>query len=385
MTSSDCPTRFRLPVGVAIGLIASAAVLAVYNGQRGGTVEVQNGPLLSDCHGTIRLLVIQYVAAAAEIAAPAYADFLGKLPPDVTVHVVCPGRKDFDDLIGRLGDIECQLSPVLVDHPMTCWSRDRWLALGPSADNGSTLLLSPRAEMNAEIWPARRGDQQIGGELAAALSGKVVSKRSDLYFDGGDFVADERTVFVTPAVLLRNLQQTVSTREELIESLSKTLKREVVLLRDAPDHHAGMYMMAVGDRTVLVGDPGAAREILDRSRGRHDQQLCPGVEPDFSDAMLERFEAVAAQCRAAGYRVVRVPIIPGDDGRTYITYLNVILDEHNGHRVVYMPTFSSHSELNRVAKEVWTKLGYEVRSINCDACFPHFGSLRCLVSVLSRD
>ena len=274
MTSSNLPTRFRIPLGVALGLIASAAVLAIYDGWHGDMAEVQNGPLLSDCRGTIRSLAIQYVAEAAEIAAPTYADFLGKLPSDVTVHVICPGRKDFDDLIGRLGNVECKLSPVLVDHPMTCWSRDRWLSLGPSPGDGSTLLLSPRAEANAEVWPARRGDERIAGELAVALPGKVFSRRSDLYFDGGDFVADERTVFVTPGVLLRNLQQTVRTREELIESLSKTLKREVVLLKNAPDHHAGMYMMAVGNRTVLVGDPAAAREILDRSRGRHDGPLC---------------------------------------------------------------------------------------------------------------
>ena len=84
------------------------------------------------------------------------------------------------------------------------------------------------------------------------------------------------------------------------------------------------------------------------------------------------------------YRVVRVPIAPGRDGRTYLTYLNAILDHRDGRRIVYMPVFSQAEALNLAAQRAWSNLGYEVRPVNCDACHPHFGSLRCLVNVLSR-
>ena len=42
---------------------------------------------------------------------------------------------------------------------------------------------------------------------------------------------------------------------------------------------------------------------------------CSGGGPDFSDGTVAKFNAVAEQCRAAGYRVVRIPVVPGiNDG-----------------------------------------------------------------------
>ena len=105
---------------------------------------------------------------------------------------------------------------------------------------------------------------------------------------------------------------------------------------------------------------------------------------DFTDATIARFEAVADQCQAAGYRVVRILTVPGRDGRTYLTYLNAILDDRDGRRIVYMPVFSQAEALNLATHEIWSNIGYEVRPVNCDACHPHFGSLRCLVNVLRR-
>jgi len=376
---------YRLPLGVAIGLIAAAAVLSFFDGTGGAMPgSDRSGELLSDCDGTIRELAIQYTVEAAPIVATVYADFLGQLPADVTVHVICPGRADFDDLTARLGPTACKLSPVIVDHPITCWSRDRWLALRPVDNTERTVLLHPRAEMAAEIWPQRQGDQRVAINLAAALGTDVGSRRSELYFDGGDFVADDQTVFVTPAVLLRNFQQTVHTRDELLETLADTLGRKIVLLDEAPDHHAGMFMMPVGNRTVLVGDPAAAEKILAGAKEIDASKLCPPEGPDFSAATIARFDAVARQCEAAGYRVRRIPVVPGANRRTYVTYLNVILDQRDGRRIVYLPVYTGAEPLNRSAIAIWEELGYEVRPVDCTDCHIHFGSLRCLVNVVDR-
>jgi N-dimethylarginine dimethylaminohydrolase len=374
-----------MALGVLLGLAVSAALLSVFDGLgSGSSATALRGPVLSDCDGPLRELAIHYVSAAAEVAGPTYCDFLRQLPAGVTVHVVCPDRAAFDELCSRVGAVQCVLSPVVVGHPITVWSRDRWLALAPAGEGDATTLLCPRGELGTEVWPARAGDQRVAADLAAALHRDVTSVRSELYFDGGDFVADDQTVFVTPAVLLRNLQQTMQTREELIEQLSALLKRRVVLLRDAPDHHAGMYMMPVGNRTVLVGDPAAAQRLLAESGDEGLASLCPKQGPDFTEATRAKFEAVAEQCRAAGYRVIRIPTVPGRDGRTYVTYVNAILDQRKGSRTVYMPAYGRAEVLNRAAAEVWSRLGYEVRSVNCDACSPHFGSLHCLVNVVRR-
>jgi N-dimethylarginine dimethylaminohydrolase len=370
-------------LGVLLGLAASMGLLSI---DRGSAIRPPHpaGPLLADCDGTLRQAVIHYTPESADVVLPTYRAFLRQLPADVTVQVVCPDRPAYDDLLARIGAVDCRLAPVIVGHPITAWSRDRWLALGANGGQPA-VLLCPRNEDGAAVWPAREGDERVAGDLAAALGSSVGWRSSDLYFDGGDFAADGETAFIRPAVLFRNLQRTVETRQELLDHLAATLKRRIVLLDDAPDHHVAMYLMPIGNRTLLVGDPRLAERLLAGSpaKGAVDSYLPGG--PDFSQATAARFDAVAEQCRAAGYRVVRIPVVPGVDGRTYITYVNAILDQRDGRRLVYMPTFGPADVLNRAAAAVWAGQGFEVRAVDCTAASRHFGALHCLVNVLNRD
>ena len=371
-----------------LGLAAAVALTAAVGPETPDKVSALpvHGPALPDCEGAIRELVIQYVPEAARIVETAYRDFLGQLPKDVTVFVVCTGRAAFDDLRARVGRVACRLMPVCTGHAMTCWSRDRWLAFAPKCPNGPTLLLSPQEETGAAVWPQRKGDHQVADDIAAALRGRVVSHRSTLGFDGGDFVADGEAVFVTPEVARRNVGISVASSDRLRRALSAVLQRKVVLLRESPPYHAGMFMMLAGGRTAVVGDPFLARRLLLRATAEPGAAAsCPLESPDFSDETQRRFDAVAAQCAAEGYRVVRIPVVPATDGRTYLTYLNVILDQRAGTRTVYMPIYRGTETLNRAAAVVWQALGYEVRRVDCTETYIHFGSLRCLVNVLRRS
>ena len=339
------------------------------------------GPVLSDCDGRLEQVVIHYVTEAAPVVTRTYREFLGDLGPGVTVHVVCPDAAAFDELRRAVGPVACTLRPVATGHAMTTWSRDRWLALAPPPDGGAATLLSPRAEKAAQIWPAREGDRKTGRDLADALGSEhVVAVKSGLLFDGGDFVADERCVFVTPSVAERNIQHTVDDREELIRELRNRLGKRIVLLDEAPPYHAGMFMMTAGDGVVIVGDPSLGAQTLGRA-------LPAGIMPPGTDETAETqrlFDAVARRCREEGYRVVRIPTVTGLDGRTYLTYLNVILDRRDGRRVVHMPVFRGVESLNAAAADVWRSAGWEVHPVDCTATYVHFGSLRCLVNVLTR-
>jgi hypothetical protein len=255
---------------------------------------------------------------------------------------------------------------------------------------GATTLWSPRGEAGNEIWPARAGDERVGRDIAAALAPSVLARRSGLYFDGGDFLADSDTVFLMPRLLQRNLQQTVCSREEFLGIMSRELKRRIILLDEAPDHHAGMFMASVGSKTMLVGDPSLAREFIPAETSR-DNQAAPNefmglpVGPDFTPQTQHLFDAVAHQCEAAGYRVVRIPVLPAHDGRTYLTYVNVLMDQQASRRLVYLPFYRGVEPLNAAAREVWESLGYEIRPVDCTAAYRHFGCLHCLVNVLSRS
>jgi N-dimethylarginine dimethylaminohydrolase len=211
-----------------------------------------------------------------------------------------------------------------------------------------------------------------------------------LYFDGGDFLSDNDNVFVAPRVLQRNLQRTVGGREEFLSALASQVKRRVILLDEAPDHHAGMFMASLGEHLMLVGDPRLGRRLWPapsqaESAAKNDEFMHLPGGPDFTAATQHLFDAVADQCAAAGYRVVRVPVVPAQDGRTYLTYVNVLLDRAGDRRIVYLPYYRGAETLNAAARAVWEKLGFEVRPVDCTATYRHFGCLHCLVNVLKRS
>jgi 8-oxo-dGTP pyrophosphatase MutT (NUDIX family) len=372
--------RWQTLLGVLIGLLAGGAILGFGSG--GVRKPPPSGPVLSESDGHLSELVIQYEPRSRQIVAAAYRDFLGALEADVTVQVVCPSRAAFVELSAAVGPVKCRLCPILVNHPMTTWSRDRWLALAPATATAPITLLTPHREEGDSIWPQRAGDERVGMDIAAALAPDVSTRRSDLYFDGGDFLVDTHNVFVMPRILAHNVQHTVYHREELLGVLAADLKRHVILLDEAPDHHAGMYVASVGGKTMVVGDPSLGSKFVPVGSTNGFMNLPGG--PDFSTTTQHLFDAVARQCAAVGYRVVRVPTIPAHDGKTYLTYVNVILDQQGERRIVYLPYYRGAEALNAAARAVWEELGYEIRPVDCTDTFRQFGCLHCLVNVLKR-
>ncbi len=359
--------RLAKIVGITVGVLAAVAGSVAHRAR-----PTPRGVLLPDCDGAIGSVVIQYVAGA-DFAPPIYREFLQQLPADVRVYAVCPEQVDFDELSRNLGSQAVRLTPVLLHHAMTAWSRDRWIALRQR--DGKMLLSSGRAEASAEIWPARLGDERAGADLAGTLAPAVSFVRSSLYFDGGDFAADDRTVFVAPGAIARNVPRVVADQATLLAELAKLTGLKVVLLPDAPNHHAGMFVMPIGNGTVLVGDPHLGKPFA------HDE--LPGGA-DFTPQTQGRFDSVATAATVAGYRVVRIPTIPAADGRTFVTYVNVIMDQRQGKRIVYLPHYDGCEEINAAAAQVWRGEGFEVRPIDCTGAYVHSGSLHCLVNVLER-
>jgi hypothetical protein len=372
--------RWQTITGVLIGLVLGAAILSLANGGR--RQPPPSGAILSECDGHFRELVIQYEPSAKEIVSTPYSQFLGALESDVTVFVVCPSRAAYDELAGLVGKVRCKLKPIIVNHPMTTWSRDRWVALAPASPNGVTTLLSQPEEVAAGIWPARAGDERIGADIARTLPLSVFSRRASFYFDGGDFLADNESVFVAPRVLLRNIQRTEFTQDAFVCDVSNALKRHVVLFDEAPDHHVAMFMASVGNKTVLVGDPKSGRSYLTNTAAADFAELPGG--PDFTAQTQQRFDAVAAQCAQAGYRVIRVPAIPAADGRSYLTYVNCLIDRQGDRRIVYLPFYRGATALNDAARKIWKDLGFEIRPVDCTTTYRQFGCLHCLVNVLTR-
>ncbi|MGD0462293.1 MAG: hypothetical protein ABSB74_07370 [Tepidisphaeraceae bacterium] len=359
-------------LGICVGVAAAVAVISL-NGGRVATIQA-HGPMISECDGRIRSIVIQYVRGA-DFATPIYRQLLLALPADVHVYAVCPDQNSFNELRGAVGISAGRLEPILTGHPMTAWSRDRWIALSPARFQAPVTLLAPSAENGAEIWEQRQGDERIADDLSHALPA-LRADRSGLFFDGGDLLADSQSVFVSPAAIRRNIQHTCQDRAELARLLSEQLQRHPIFLSDAPDHHVGMYLMAAGEGRVVVGDPSLAKPLLAPIE-------LPGG-PDFSASTQARFDSVAAAAAAAGYRVTRIPCIPSSDGKTFITYVNGLIDQRDGCRVIYMPVFEGQDRLNVAAQTIWQNLGYRVAPIDVSSAFRYFGTLHCLVNVIKK-
>ena len=362
-------------LGVALGLLAAGATLALVGRERAGHVEPP-AVVLTDCDGPLQELVIQYVRAAAGVSGPVYASFLPQLPEGVVVHVVCREAEDVADLRRRVGPIRCTLRPVVTGGALTTWSRDRWLA--SLDERGATVLRTPDLEDGQQGWPARAGDARIGEQLEAALP-RVRHVRSPLLFDGGDFVVDAAGAMVAGRLVLRNVQHSVEDLPQLRAALERLLGRDFLILDAAPDHHAGMYVMAAGDGVVFVGDPAAGLALLDGAAAQFLPGGAAAVEPLQAD-----LDAVAAQLRASGRTVRRMPVVAGADGRSWLTPLNAILDQRDGRRIVYMPVYAGADRLNAAARAAWEAAGVVVHPVDCTSAYRHFGSLRCLVNVLRR-
>jgi hypothetical protein len=367
------PTLLKV-IGAAIGM---AAAVTLVETRSKPALQPPDGPILSEYGGALREIVIQYVAGDT-IAFPVYRDFLPQLASDVIVDVVCPDQQAFDEFKRRLGDVSCELRAIPVGHDLTVWSRDRWLALQPRESSDRVTLLAPTEEEGAATWPQREGDSKIAIDIARALPQSVTARRLPLYFDAGDLLADDRTVFVAPMVLPKNLTKTISSADELKQTLTRALSRKIVLLDQAPQHHLGMYMMAVGERTMLVGDPSRGKPLYDGSF-----PPLPG-SPDFSDAMQARFDAVASQAQSEGYRVIRIPTLVSPDQKTFLTYVNVITEQRRKEKFVYLPTYQGATPLNQAAAQVWRDLGFTVHPVDCTSSYPFLGNLHCLVNVLRR-
>jgi hypothetical protein len=107
--------------------------------------------------------------------------------------------------------------------------------------------------------------------------------------------------------------------------------------------------------------------------------------PDYTADAQARFDAVARSVADTGYRVIRIPTVPSVDGKTFITYVNVIIDDRPDGRVVYLPQFRGADALNAAAADVWHSLGYSVRPVDCTSVYQFFGTLHCLVNVLDKS
>jgi hypothetical protein len=374
------------------GLAAGAILLLTFCGPGRSWAQHTFGDALSrvsvipDSQGAIAEILLHYDPDVSIELDPLYNDLLTALPRDVRIKVLCPSAGAVDDFIQSW---ECLLDGRSVDVinvglPLSIWARDRCIAR-QSLDlrtMGATFVPVDRWEYE----PEKTNDLLLQDILYEARLAPAVMD-SPLHVEGGNIVSNGRHVFFGANVFFDNAGLPES---QLAAELEWLLGRPYLSVGDelgkVPWSHVDMYLTPVGEDTVLVASPRLAYSLLslDDDCGE-DAEECDGFQNGVcpSDAWQEQFDAVAALMRENGYRVYRVPAIANVLDQWMITYNNVLMDQRDGQRIVYMPVYGVPS-LDRAASAIYRGLGLEVRTVDVSAVFERGGALRCIVNVTRR-
>ncbi|HWU90731.1 MAG TPA: hypothetical protein VN253_25870 [Kofleriaceae bacterium] len=368
----------RAVCGMLAGALASIVVMMIA-GAVLTTRPARYRLVPEDASGHLRRIAIHYVPAMDGRAMPVWRDLFAQLPGDIEVEVAVTRREDLDRLLGALRKADVghldRFRAVVVDRPLTTWSRDRMAALdGPS---GGGVLAPPRIPSTSA---GRAGDW----EAPFAFARDVYHARpelADLVFEGGDLAASDRYLFADANLIGRNLGRGDATRAHLQASLERTFSQEVVWLGDAqgevPEHHIMMYMVPLDDHAVLVGDVRLGRRLAGSDVDGLD------LDPD-EELHAARFDRVAALLAARGFRVTRAPVLVLAGAGSYVTYTNALFDRDASGPVVYLPTYELPA-LDAAATRLYESLGYRVVPVDVSTIYQLNGSLGCLVNVMGRD
>jgi hypothetical protein len=361
-------------------------VTAVVLFGRAETPEIPGRPahqqIVADTGGAFGHLVLHFDPRAEAAVAPTYRDLLRALEPTVRFSVVVGQRSHFDRFARLLTRWRipnpARFQPVVVGRDITTWSRDRYILL----TEGRKRLLLVQPEPHRAIRP-RANDWYAPFAIARALGRDVEVRIAPVTFDGGDLTATSRHAFATGLLLGRTAANPYGAPERLSAWLRQMTGREPVILgrgpEDVPPHHVGMFLTPLDDpaHTVLVGDPLAGLKLL-------PPDAALPLPVDRRPATLRRFAFVADALTRAGFRVVRVPLVPLSDGVTYVTYNNAILERRTDGRLhAYVPQFGL-AALDAAGRAAYARQGVVVHPIDVRRIYRHNGTVRCLVNVLAR-
>jgi hypothetical protein len=391
-------SRVSIAAGVALGLVVALAALRFAPRHDAKPPEVGDriaGTLLPEDRGAIREVALHYVASLEPLVADTYRDFLLGLGPNVAIDAIVQrgDREAWEHFVREVAPAIADHAKVVeVDGPLTVWSKDRALVVGPDATAPRTTLVVPLKP--DPKWEQRLHDWGTIPALAAAMPDRFVVRELPLEFDAGDFAVTKDRVIIDANLWGKNRGKsprtaTAESTRALVQSL---FGKETVLLGaepgDVPRHHLAMYMASLpsrGGHTMLVGDPAAARALLPPgwTPGVDSTDTGDPLVPDFGPETVARFERAAADLAKAGFDVVRVPVVPFDD-KTYITYTNGVFEVRGGIWVAYVPIYGI-SALDDVARRVYERLGWKIVPVRVSTAWPYHGTVGCLVNVLVRS
>lgn len=338
-----------------------------------------NAELISDTQGAVSILCVQYRRDFNPAVIETLADLFGGLTDDVDIRLIVEKRSEYEflkrELAGRGVTRLDRLTAVVTGFPITPWARDRF---GAMRAGHSTVLAVPPVR---STMPGPRGNDERVPEILAASLSDAVCLPLPFLFEGGDLLADEAHAFLSANCLARNSPRDVDDRPGLLKRMGGALRKEIVLIgatsEDVPDHHICMFLTPLGDNRVAVADPFLGLELY-----RRDPAGEP-VDVEVDTARYEPFQNVIRCLEQKGFQVVHVPFLLTRTPRVYVSYNNVILEQRDGEKRVFLPVYGIPA-LDRAAGEVFAGQGWRVVPVRVARLYRHTGALRCQVGIIKR-
>lgn len=367
--------QILLGAALAVAVVLGIGALRGHSAPAGFTAVADDG-------GAMTAIAIHFDPRVVAEVGETYEDLLHELPSDVTVYVLVEKAADFSRLQELLATWHVarpdRFQSVVVGKRITTWSRDRYTLA--DSKTGPVLLVPPRP---TKANPARENDWDAPFALADAVPG-LRTHIADLVFEGGDMTVTSKYVFATAVLRERNEGGDLYDPKELRAWLRHYTGKEPIILgdtaADVPAHHIGMFVTPLDDHRIMVGDPDMGLALFDRSKS--DASVLP-YPIDRREQTLQRFRNVIAQLDAAGFELIRVPLVPLTDGLTYITYNNVLLEHRDGALHAYVPQFGLPA-MDRAGRDAFAAAGVVVHPIRVANIYRYNGTVRCLVNIVRR-
>jgi len=357
---------------VLIGLAVALAVVAHQS------TRVRAGwDVLPENQGSFKTVALQYTKAAGPDIRPAYRAFLTAIDPSTSVIAVCGDQADAADLDAFLRSCPRahpeRVHMVVVGSPITAWCKDRFLVTGSTP----AALLTPKPPVTS--LRTRGNDALVAGAIARAFPQKFHAVSTGMYFDSGDIVTTSTHLIVSDSLWRKNAgshPNDAGAVRKFDRTLAAEFGRRVLHLHGVPDHHIGMFAAPLDDHTVVVGDPSMARGLWSKA----DADALGAA--DFSPQVARMFTRAAAQFQAAGFRVIRAPLVYFAP-QEYLTYTNAVFETRGGSRIVYMPSYDI-PDIDALGRAAYESAGWEVRPIPVRTLYRYRGTIGCLINVLER-
>ncbi len=383
-------TQLLLFVGLWMGIAAPGAH-AAEPGRLDLARLLRGKPsVLPDHGGAIAEILVYFTEDHDEGFTPLLRDLFNKMPSDVRFVVACPNHAEvqrFERTLGaaaRAGGRQIRVYSLGVD--ISVWARDRVIAR--QFPNGRPApYLVPLPSPDSEEW---RLNEHYAPFALEAAGGLPEVQAAPLRIEGGNLLATRNRVIIGVNALVENadLLDDWPERLQLNQRMQDLFGKPVLLIGEdeatLPWDHVDMYITPISAQGVLVADPALGAELLDLPLTR-DTTLCED-DPDCicaSPEEAELFDAAAEQLASAGFSVHRLPALVNRADGWMITYNNVLIDEREGKKTVFMPVYGV-AALDEEATHIYRRLGYTVATVDVSGVFEEGGAVRCVANVLQR-